>query len=282
MWTIADHDPGSAGASAGRATPGACSSAGSPLVGRVRPGERVHPDDVPVWSPYIRGERVTVPRSRPAGRAHGLDLTHGAGGGAAGRLRGVRLRRPPAHRPGGAPVSRIVADRWRYPGPGLDAGHGRLHRPARAGVRRARRRGAGRGVAGPDGGGCGVGAHRRRPMGCRRAGGRTEPGLGRPGGRNATAGSSNWRRYGSSAATYLISPNATIEGASGNSKPLAAYSSGVVCTVVCQPRAARYSAASLRSPSYTRSAQFTFSPSRRQRSLISLPRLAIRSRMSGT
>ena len=31
----------------------------------------------------------------------------------------------------------------------------------------------------------------------------------------------NWRRQPSSAETYRMSPNATIEGASGNSKPLA-------------------------------------------------------------
>jgi xylulokinase len=47
------------------------------LVGRVRPGDRVDPGNVPVWVPYIRGERS--PHHDPHRRAslHGLDLTHG-------------------------------------------------------------------------------------------------------------------------------------------------------------------------------------------------------------
>jgi len=49
----------------------------SELLGKVRPDDRVHPDDVPVWSPYIRGERS--PFNDPNRRAvlHGLALTHG-------------------------------------------------------------------------------------------------------------------------------------------------------------------------------------------------------------
>ena len=47
------------------------------LVGPVRPDDEAHPEDVPVWSPYIRGERS--PFNDPDRRAvlHGLGLTHG-------------------------------------------------------------------------------------------------------------------------------------------------------------------------------------------------------------
>ena len=64
---------------------------------------------VPVWSPYVRGERT--PYHDPDRRAvlDGLDLTHGGAVGAAGRLRGVGLRRPPTHRDERSVRSRIVA-----------------------------------------------------------------------------------------------------------------------------------------------------------------------------
>jgi xylulokinase len=47
------------------------------LVGPVRAGDTVDPGDVPVWVPYIRGERV--PHHDPHRRAsvHDLNLTHG-------------------------------------------------------------------------------------------------------------------------------------------------------------------------------------------------------------
>ena len=45
--------------------------------------------------------------------------------------------------------------------------------------------------------------------------------------------------YRKAADTYLISPNATMDGWSGNSKPLSADESGALCTVDCQPRSAR-------------------------------------------
>jgi len=49
----------------------------SQLLGRVRPGDAPDPANVPVWVPYLRGERV--PHHDPARRAslHGLNLTHG-------------------------------------------------------------------------------------------------------------------------------------------------------------------------------------------------------------
>ena len=72
-------------------TPGVWSSGGpsnagglflgwvSRLVGRPRTGEAVDPANVPLWVPYVRGERV--PHHDPARRAslHGLNLTHGPG-----------------------------------------------------------------------------------------------------------------------------------------------------------------------------------------------------------
>ena len=49
----------------------------SQLLGKVTPGQRVDPDNVPIFVPYLRGERV--PHHDPARRAslHGLNLTHG-------------------------------------------------------------------------------------------------------------------------------------------------------------------------------------------------------------
>ncbi|HVM63369.1 MAG TPA: FGGY-family carbohydrate kinase [Acidimicrobiales bacterium] len=47
------------------------------LVGPVRPGDAAEPGNVPIWVPYIRGERV--PHHDPHRRAslHDLNLTHG-------------------------------------------------------------------------------------------------------------------------------------------------------------------------------------------------------------
>jgi xylulokinase len=49
----------------------------SQLLGRVRPGDMVDPANVPIWVPYLRGERV--PHHDPGRRAslHNLNLTHG-------------------------------------------------------------------------------------------------------------------------------------------------------------------------------------------------------------
>ncbi len=73
-----DDEPRQSGTPAARATPVGCSSGGStPSSARRRAGERVDPDNVPVWVPYVRGERV--PHHDPTRRAslHGLNLTHG-------------------------------------------------------------------------------------------------------------------------------------------------------------------------------------------------------------
>ena len=77
LWSIPTMSPG-------KWNTGGPSNAGglflgwvSALVGKPRSGERVDPDNVPVWVPYVRGERV--PYHDPARRAslHGLNLTHG-------------------------------------------------------------------------------------------------------------------------------------------------------------------------------------------------------------
>ena len=77
LWSIPTMSPG-------KWNTGGPSNAGglflgwvSSLVGRPRAGERVEPDNVPVWVPYVRGERV--PFHDPALRAslHQLNLTHG-------------------------------------------------------------------------------------------------------------------------------------------------------------------------------------------------------------
>ena len=77
LWAVGHSVPG-------RQLIGGASNAGglfldwaTRLLGRVRAGERVDPDRVPVWVPYPRGERT--PYHDPDRRAelHGLDLTHG-------------------------------------------------------------------------------------------------------------------------------------------------------------------------------------------------------------
>ncbi|MCU1378894.1 MAG: xylB [Acidimicrobiales bacterium] len=77
LWTI-PHLHG------GRWTIGGASNAGGLFVGwagrlhgRARPGDHIEPTNVPVWVPYVRGERT--PLHDPSRRAalHDLDLTHG-------------------------------------------------------------------------------------------------------------------------------------------------------------------------------------------------------------
>jgi len=76
LWTVAHRVPG-------RHLAGGASNAGGlfidwvdRLLGRPRPGDRIDPGNVPVWTPYLRGERT--PYHDPDRRAalHGLDLTH--------------------------------------------------------------------------------------------------------------------------------------------------------------------------------------------------------------
>jgi xylulokinase len=90
VWAVVDverHVPGlwtNPHTRPGRWTIGGASNAGglfqgwaSRLGGPVRSGDAVDPGNVPVWAPYVRGERT--PLHDPARRAalHDLDLTHG-------------------------------------------------------------------------------------------------------------------------------------------------------------------------------------------------------------
>ncbi len=136
LWTI----PHTA---AGKSQIGGASNAGGLFLGWVdrvvAPGDpaAARPGGVPVWSPYIRGERT--PFHDPGRRAvlDALDLTHDA----------AALRRAAYEASGfvvrqlielsGAPVARVV-HRGRHAGRAVDAGHRRRHRAAGGGVRGAR------------------------------------------------------------------------------------------------------------------------------------------------
>jgi xylulokinase len=161
LWTIPHTD-------AGMSKIGGASNAGGLFLGWVdrvvRPGdpEAVDPGRVPVWSPYIRGERT--PFHDPDRRAvlDALDLTHDA----------ASLRRAAYEASGfvvrqlielsGAPASRIVA-----------AGGGTRVGPWMQAI-------AG-GLPGPHGGRPGNLHRRRRPLGLHRAHRRTRSRLGRAG-----------------------------------------------------------------------------------------------------
>ena len=143
---------------AGKFQIGGPSNAGGLFLGWVdrlvaEDNSTVEPGRVPVWSPYVRGERT--PYHDPDRRAvlDGLDLTHG----------GASVRRAGYEASGfvvrqlielsGAPAARIVATGGGHPRAAVDAGDRRCDRSARRGVGGAGGRGAGRGVPRPDGGG---------------------------------------------------------------------------------------------------------------------------------
>ena len=96
----------------------------------VGPGDStaIDPGRVPVWAPYVRGERT--PYHDPDRRAtlDGLNLTHDRRVGAPRRLRGVRIRRasPSSWASSGLPHR---GDRRGYPRRAVDAGHRRRDRP---------------------------------------------------------------------------------------------------------------------------------------------------------
>ena len=165
LWTIPHTD-------AGMSKIGGASNAGGLFLGWVdrvvatgRPGGRRIRGGVPVWSPYIRGERT--PFHDPDRRAvlDALDLTHDA----------ASLRRAAYEASGfvvrqlielsGAPVSRIVATGGGTRLAAVDAGHRRCHRPAGGGVRGGRGRGTGSGLPRPHGGRPGNVHRRRGPLG---------------------------------------------------------------------------------------------------------------------
>jgi len=75
LWTIPQGPPWSVGGPSNAG--GLFVGWASRLLGRPAAGETVRPDDVPIWAPYVRGERV--PLHDPSRRAElrGLNLTHG-------------------------------------------------------------------------------------------------------------------------------------------------------------------------------------------------------------
>lgn len=77
LWTITHPEPE-------RYMIGGASNAGGlfldwvrRLLGRVPAGTELHPDRVPVWAPYLRGERTPFHDPDRRGALAGLDLTHG-------------------------------------------------------------------------------------------------------------------------------------------------------------------------------------------------------------
>ena len=279
LWTIPTMT--------GKSQIGGASNAGGLFLGWVdrvvAPGDpdAADPRRVPVWSPYLRGERTPFHDPDRRGMLDGLDLGHDASAlrRAAYEASGFVVRH--LIELSGAPVSRIVAagggtrvQAW------MQAIADATGRPVQlSGVAEGAALGAaflGRMAVGKES----AITDAARWASIERAVEPRRRGWSRW--RNAIAGSWNWRRYGSSAETYLMSPNATIDEGVRELKAVGCVQ--LWCGVHGGPPAwpARYSTASLRSPSYTSSDQFRFNPRRRQRSLISLPRLAIRSRMSGT
>jgi len=176
LWTI----PHTA---TGKFQIGGASNAGGLFLGWVdrvlAPGDaaadlaNVDPRRVPVWSPYIRGERAPFHDPDRRGALAALDLTHDA----------ASLRRAAYEASGfvvrhlielsGMPVARIVGLGRRHPGPALDAGNGRRHRPTGRGVRGGRGGGAGCRFPGPVGDRSGIDDCRRLALGLDRARRRT-------------------------------------------------------------------------------------------------------------
>jgi len=167
LWTI-PHT------SAGKSQIGGASNAGGLFLGwvdrLVAPADpaTADPRRVPVWSPYLRGERTPFHDPDRRGVLDALDLTHDA----------ASVRRASADRAERCARDADRDDRWRHPGPAMDAGHRRRDRPAGGGLRGRRGRGAGRGFPGPHGCRSGIVDQRCRPVGRHRAGRRSPPGVG--------------------------------------------------------------------------------------------------------
>jgi len=77
LWTIPHTAPG-------KTLLGGPSNAGGlflnwadALLGRVRAGDRPEPERIPVWLPYVRGERTPLHDPERRASLHALDLTHG-------------------------------------------------------------------------------------------------------------------------------------------------------------------------------------------------------------
>ena len=144
--------------SAARATRAACSATGSdawsarPPSGATPP----RPDRVPVWAPYLRGERSPINNPGPASGPRRARPHARRGRGAARGVRSVGVRRAARDRRDTRRARlRAAADHrigWRHPRRRLAPGDRRRDGPAGRLRRGARRRRAGLGVAGADGG----------------------------------------------------------------------------------------------------------------------------------
>ena len=112
-------------------------------------GRTGDPERVPVWLPYLRGERT--PFNDPSLRAslHGLDITQGPAAVERAAYRGERLRHPQDARAVGARGAAGGDQRRRNPSRGLDGGRGRRHGAPGRHLGRARGRGPGRAPSWP-------------------------------------------------------------------------------------------------------------------------------------
>jgi xylulokinase len=159
----------------GKSQIGGASNAGGLFLGWVDrvlgPGDpaTVDPRRVPVWSPYLRGERTPFHDPDRRGVLDGLDLTHDA----------ASLRRA-AYEASGFVVRHLVELSGVDPSRIVATGDRRRHRPAGGGVGSGRGRGAGCGVPGPHGNRCRIVDVRRRAVGRHRARRATRSDLGRP------------------------------------------------------------------------------------------------------
>jgi xylulokinase len=79
LWTIPHTTPGAWLAGGPSNAGGLFLNWATRLLGDGGDGGDVHPDRVPVWLPYVRGERVPVHDASRRAVLDGLDLTHGPG-----------------------------------------------------------------------------------------------------------------------------------------------------------------------------------------------------------
>ena len=77
VWTIPHTAPGMWAAGGPSNAGGLFLGAVERLLGRERPGPPARPDDIPVWSPYIRGERTPLHDPDRRAQLHGVTLTQG-------------------------------------------------------------------------------------------------------------------------------------------------------------------------------------------------------------
>ncbi|MHB8463265.1 MAG: xylulokinase [Acidimicrobiales bacterium] len=77
LWTIPHTAPGMWATGGPSNAGGLFLGAVERMLGRPRRDERLEPHDIPVWSPYIRGERTPLHDPTRRAELHGVTLTHG-------------------------------------------------------------------------------------------------------------------------------------------------------------------------------------------------------------